>query len=374
MASRSNKKQGWEGRSVSVAATPPEASYDKNPFSGWQAAERRNPLLVGGVPRRRGPRIFADDVAKNRPTACMPARFGDDLTLDAGVTRLTLTRKPDTTMAKSSRRTDSSSTAWLTAAEQRVLDSTVGSSLATATRNQLQAAIKQTRTLRDKWRDLFNRQSLTTKKGASRTNDPANTRSLEKAELFGAAVKRLEARIEELAEGISAAVGGGKRGGGKPSRTAAAKPASKAVRQAGHRATRSSIRETLSEAVAGINAAGRRLLGAAEPAAKQPKAGKPATGGKAATPVAAARPAAKTGKPATRPTKSPPSKKARQAGKLRTLAATGTGQAIHFDPKQQRSAKARGTVKQLKLDGLSTRRRGHTLAAGKRKQARRDGR
>jgi hypothetical protein len=277
-------------------------------------------------------------------------------------------------MAKSSRRTDTSSTAWLTAAEQRVLDSTVGSSLATATRNQLQAAIKQTRTLRDKWRDLFNRQSLTTKKGAARTNDPANTRSLEKAELFGAAVKRLEARIEELAEGISAAVGG-KRGGGKPSRTTAAKPSSKLVRKAGHRATRSSIRETLSEAVAGINAAGRRLLSAAEPAARQPKAGKPATGGKAATPAAAtARPAAKAGKPATRPTKTTASKKARQAGKLRALSAAGTGQAIHFDPKKQRSAKASATIKQIKLDGLSTRRRGHTLAAGKRKQARRDGR
>jgi len=294
---------------------------------------------------------------------------------DAGFTRLTLTRNHDTTMAKSSRPTGSSSTTWLTAAEQRVLDSTVGSSLASATRTQLQAAIKQARTLRDKWRDLFNRQSLTTKKGPARTNDPANTRSLEKADLFAAAVKRLEARIEELAEGISAAVGGTR--GGKPSRTAAAKPASKAVRQAGHRATRSSIRETLSEAVAGINAAGRRLLGAAEPAARQPKAGQPApggkatTGGKAATPVAAARPAAK---PAARPTKAATSKKARQAGKLRTLAASGTGQAMHFDPKKQRSAKASATAKQLKLDGLSTRRRGHTLAAGKRKQARRDGR
>jgi hypothetical protein len=277
-------------------------------------------------------------------------------------------------MAKSSRPAGSSSTTWLTAAEQRVLDSTVGSSLATATRNQLRAAIKQARGLRDKWRDLFNRQSLTTKKGSSRTNDPANTRSLEKAELFGAAVKRLEARIEELAGEIAAAVGG-KRGNAKPSRTAAAKPASKAVRQAGHRAARSSIRETLSEAVAGINAAGRRLLGVAEPAAKQPKAGKPATGRKASTPAAAARPAAKAGKPAaTRPVKTPTSKKARQAGKLRALTASGTGQAIHFDPKQQRSAKARGTVKQLKLDGLSTRRRGHTVAAGKRKQARRDGR
>ena len=103
-------------------------------------------------------------------------------------------------MAKSPRLTDSSSNTWLTAAEQRVLDATVGSPLATATRNQLLAAIKQARSLRDKWRDLFTRQSIASKKGAARTNDPVNTRSLEKAELFGAAVKRLEARIEELAE------------------------------------------------------------------------------------------------------------------------------------------------------------------------------
>jgi hypothetical protein len=315
-------------------------------------------------------------MVKNRPAACMPAGFSDD----SGVARQSLaTPSPGTieiTMAKSSRQSGSSSTTWLTVAEQRVLDSTVGSSLTTATRNQLQAAIKQARTLRDKWRDLFNRQSLTTKKGAARTNDPANTRSLEKAELFGAAVKRLEARIEELADGISAAVSG-TRGGAKPSRTAAAKPASKAVRKAGHRATRSSVRETLSEAVAGINAAGRRLLGVAEPAAKQPKPAKATAGRKAAATGAAARPADKAGKPAARPAKTAKaatSKKARQAGKLRALTASGTGQAIHFDPKQQRSAKARGTVKQLKLDGLSTRRRGHTLAAGKRKQARRDGR
>lgn len=276
-------------------------------------------------------------------------------------------------MAKSSRPTGSSSTTWLTAAEQRVLDSTVGSSLATATHNQLQAAIKQARTLRDKWRDLFNRQSLTTKKAATRTNDPANTRSLEKADLFGAAVKRLEARIEELAEGVSAAVTG-KRGGAKPSRTAAAKPASKAVRTAGHRAARASIRETLSEAVAGINAAGRRMLGVAKSDRKQPKAQKAAAGAKAAPTAPAARVTVKAGKPAARTAKAATSKKARQAGKLRAITASGAGQAIHFDPKQQRSAKARGTVKQLKLDGLSTRRRGHTLAAGKRKQARRDGR
>ena len=273
-------------------------------------------------------------------------------------------------MATSSRRTGSTPITWLTSAEQRVLDSTVGLSLATATRIQLQAAIKSARALRDKWRDLFHRQSITSKKGPTRTNDPANTRSLEKAELFGAAVKRLEARVEELAAGISATVRG-KRGTVKPTRTAAAKPASKAVRNAGHRATRSSIRESLSDAVAGINAAGRRLLGVAEPTSKQPKAGKPAASGKASRQAKAA------GKPVARPAKaaqSATSKKARQAGKLRSLAAAGTGQAIHFDPKQQRSAKARATATQIKLDGLSTRRRGHTLAAGKRKQARRDGR
>ena len=273
-------------------------------------------------------------------------------------------------MAKSPRSTGSSPTTWLTAAEQRVLDSTVGSPLATATRNQLLAAIKQARSLRDKWRDLFTRQSLASKKGSARPNDPANTRSLEKAELFGAAVKRLEARIEELAEGISAAVGGVGRGK-KSSRTAVAKPASKAVRQAGHRAARSSIRETLSEAVAGINAAGRRLLGSAKPTATQPKAGKPSRASKASSPAPAPKPA---GKPAARTTKAATSKKARQAGKLRTLAAAGAGQSVHYDATKQRSAKARATVAQIKLDGLSTRRRGHTLAAGKRKQARRDGR
>ena len=272
-------------------------------------------------------------------------------------------------MAKSPRHPASSptSTTWLTATEQRVLDSTVGSSLATATRTQLMAAMKQARSLRDKWRDLFNRQSLATKKGAVRTNDPANTRSLEKSELFGAAVKRVEARIEELAAGVAATVTGGR--GGRPS---AAKPVTKSVtksaRQAGHRASRASIRETLAEAVAGINAAGRRLLGAAKPAAKPPKPAKPAAAS-AARPAAAGKPLARTAKPAKTG-----SKKARQAGKLRSLAAAGKGQAIHFDPKQQRSAKARATVSRIKLDGLSTRRRGHTLAAGKRKQARRDGR
>jgi hypothetical protein len=68
------------------------------------------------------------------------------------------------------------------------------------------------------------------------------------------------------------------------------------------------------------------------------------------------------------------SKKARQAGARKALTASATGQAIGYDRKKQRSAKASATRAQLKLDGLATRRRGHDIVSGKRKQARRDGR
>ena len=288
-------------------------------------------------------------------------------------------------MAKTSGRTATtttarSTTAWLTAAEQRVLDSTVGTSLATATHKQIVAMRQQARSLRDKWRDLFNRQTIATKKGPARKNDPANTRSLEKADLFGAAVKRLEARMEELAAGIAVAVEGTARGK-KPARPTAAKSVSKSIkkpaRQADHRAARASIRETLSEAVAGINAAARRLVGVAEPAAKRGGPKKAKARGKASPPTSAAGQTGTAGKPAARTpklAKALTSKKARQAGKRRTLAASGKDQAVHFDPKRQRSAKAKATATRIKLDGLSTRRRGHTLVSGKRKQARRDGR
>jgi hypothetical protein len=49
--------------------------------------------------------------------------------------------------------------------------------------------------------------------------------------------------------------------------------------------------------------------------------------------------------------------------------ATG-GQPLRFDVAKQRSAKASAT--RMKLDGKVTRRGGHVLAAGKRRQAARD--
>jgi hypothetical protein len=278
-------------------------------------------------------------------------------------------------MAKSSRSPAAGpSAAWLTASERQVLDSTVGTPLAVATRSQLLAAMKKSRTLRDNWRDLFNRQTISTKRTSGGRNDPANTRSLEKSDLFAAAVRRLEARIAELDSGVAVR--------GTTGRTAARKPTRKPARQAGHRATRAGIRSVLAEAVATFNETARgvveQMTGRAKPKKKsqaKKKAGTvaaKATASQSAVKAAAAleaKPAA-TKKKAAATT----SKKARQAGTLRALAASGTGQTVHFDPKKQRSAKARATAARIKFDGLSTRRRGHTLVAGKRKQARRDGR
>jgi hypothetical protein len=259
--------------------------------------------------------------------------------------------------------------ALLTAAEKKVLDGTLGESLAAATRPQLEAIRKQARSLRDKWQDLFKRQSIATKRKPAPA-DQANARSREKSDLFGDAVKRIEARLSELAEGVTAAVGGGKKAG----RTGAARAAKKPARQAGHRAARATIREELSEAVAAINESVRKLVGKAT--GKKPAKSKPAgasakkvAGATAETPPAPAPARAKrvVQKPVT-------SKKARQAGKRKALAATGTGQAIMFDVKKQRSAKARATVARLKVDGEATRRKGFVVSNTKRKQARRDSR
>ncbi|MFM8413247.1 MAG: hypothetical protein ACKOCX_00825 [Planctomycetota bacterium] len=202
--------------------------------------------------------------------------------------------RPSQRASAAASRSNTRAESWLTAAERKLLDGSLGRSLAEATQKQLQATMARARTLRDKWRDLFNRQMKASKR-IGRAGEQVNSRSLDKAELFAAAVRRIEARLSELA--------------------APAAPAQ-------------------------------------------------------AEPRAAARPGNGPAKPvASKPAKS---KKARQAGALKAVAATGG--AVGYDRRKQRSAKASATAARIKLDGLSTRRRGHTLAAGKRKQARRDGR
>jgi hypothetical protein len=259
----------------------------------------------------------------------------------------------------------SQATSWLSAAERKLLDGTLGRSLAEASQKQLAETRARVRALRDKWRDLFSRQMVTTKKSPART-EKANTRSLDKAELFAAAVNRVEARLAEFAEGVSEAV----RGVSAPRRP------TKASRTAGHRASRTAVRGTLAKLITATNPKPRAAAGGKSKLTKAAKAGKSSkatTSGKQAVVDAAAAQTAPAAGTRQRPAPTQTvSKKARQAGARKVLA-TATG-AVGFDPKKQRSAKAAATATKIKFDGLTTRRRGSVMMAGKRNQARRDGR
>lgn len=283
-------------------------------------------------------------------------------------------------MAKTATRPIGNAKSLLTAAEKKVLDSTIGEPLAAASQEQLEALRKHARTLRDKWRDLFSRQTIATKRTPVRNNTAANNRSREKSDLFGDAITRVEARLAELSTATSTTIGGTKRGT-KSKRTSAARTVTKPTRQAGHRATRATIRGELSEAVSKMNEAAQTLAGKASGKKKPTRVKAKAStapskrGAKPeATPAteAVVVKAVPRGKKASR--KPVKSKKARQAGKLRALAAEGTGQPLSFDAKKQRTVSARLKSARIKLDGQLTRRKGFVMTSGKRKQARRDSR
>ena len=249
-------------------------------------------------------------------------------------------------MASSSRPTSpiTALRSLLTSAERGVLEATTGSALAKATQQEVQKLIKQTRDLRDKWRDLHESQNRSNKRTKDR--GAANARSREKHELFHGAVARLEARLAEFGGTVAATVKG-----------VAARATGKAARQATHRSARAGLRAEMKQTAAAL---------AKKPAALKPAALKPAKS--APTPVV---PAAAVGrkKSAVR-TLVKPAKVA--SGKK--LAAQGTGQLIGFDVAKQRKARAAATVARLKFDGQTTRRGGHMQARGQRSQARRDSR
>ena len=230
-----------------------------------------------------------------------------------------------------------------TAAERAVLEATAGSTLLAASRKQLDQTLARARDLRDKWRSLHAGQARKSKRSTVSAT-AANTRSREKADVFAAAIERVQARLAEF--GLAAAPA-------KP------KAVTKAARQAGHRTARSGVKSQLAATAANLTR-GRST----RPAAKS--APRPAPAVAAAPPavtVAAAKP--KPGKPTA-------GKKRRPAARAAATLAKGGGQPLRFDIAQQRSAKASATAARLKLDGQVTRRGGHVLAAGKRRQAARD--
>jgi hypothetical protein len=253
-------------------------------------------------------------------------------------------------MASSSRPTSpiAALRSLLTSAERGVLEATTGSALAKATQQEVQKLIKQTRDLRDKWRDLHESQNRSNKRTKDR--GAANARSREKHELFRGAVARLEARLAEFGGTVAATVKG-----------VAARATGKAARQATHRSARAGLRAEMTQTAAALAKKPAALKPALKPAALKPAKSAPTP----VVPAAAVGRKKSAGRTLVKPAKVASGKK---------LAAQGTGQLIGFDVAKQRKARAAATVARLKFDGQTTRRGGHMQARGQRSQARRDSR
>jgi hypothetical protein len=102
---------------------------------------------------------------------------------------------------------------------------------------QLKSALRRSRTLRDKWRDLTHSQTRDTKATSPEKLGEANARSSEKATLFDETLSRFQKRLSKLeAEATKAA------------------PTKKAASTVDHRADRAAIRETLSAKTELLNA------------------------------------------------------------------------------------------------------------------------
>ena len=107
---------------------------------------------------------------------------------------------------------------------------------------QLRSSIRRARTLRDKWRDRAASQTRDTKSQNPDRLGEANARSNDKAQLFDEALGRFEKRLSK--------VDGATNGSAAATK---AKPA-KQTRTGEHRATRSSVRSTLSKKAEKLNA------------------------------------------------------------------------------------------------------------------------
>lgn len=158
---------------------------------------------------------------------------------------------------------------------------------------QLQASVRRARTLRDKWRDLSNDQTRTTKASDPEKLDAANARSAEKAQLFSEVLERFEKRLAKT----------------EPVAAAPRAKATPKARAAEHRHTRSQVRGDLTTKVDELNAP------KPAPAAKKPVT-KKAAPAPAAT-LAPAAPAKKKAKAAAAAAKTAKPTKANKASGIK---------------------------------------------------------
>ena len=259
-------------------------------------------------------------------------------------------------MAKSSRVSVSSGSgvslsrlrSLCTAAERKLLELSESTGLSKAAHAEVHALMTRARSARDKWRAMVGQQTRVVKRSPKAVAE-ANARSHAKAELFDGAVKRFEVHLKTAASAVTSAAQSAVK-----SLTGRTKTPKRA-RVTGHRASRAGVRKELSRQLAALNPV------VAKPAAAKakPVASKPAVAAAAQAVVKATT----TSKTASKTTSS----------KKRKLApAKAAVQAVRFDVAKQRSARTAAKNSRLKMEGLATRRASHTIASGKRSQARRD--
>ncbi len=258
-------------------------------------------------------------------------------------------------MAKSSRVSVSSGSgvslsklrSLCTTAERKLLDFSESTGLSKAAHAEVQALLTRARTTRDKWRGLVGQQTRVVKRSPKAVAE-ANARSHAKAELFDGAVKRFEAHLKTAASAVTSAAQSAVK-----SLTGRTKTPKRA-RVTGHRASRAGVRKELSRQLAALNP----VVAKPATAKAKPVASKPAVAA-AAQAVVKATTTSKTA--------------SKTISKKRKLApAKAAVQAVRFDVAKQRSARTAAKNSRLKMEGLATRRASHTIASGKRSQARRD--
>jgi hypothetical protein len=201
-------------------------------------------------------------------------------------------------------------TELLSRAEQELVDSSIGKQLAALTEKELKRITTRARSLYDKWSDQLRGQSRSAKATNRSAASTANARTADKVTVFGEALARFEARLEEIASSVVETVTG------QPA-------ANKAVKKASQK---------------------KVTLKTAKKKVAKKKASPPST------------------------TPSPRAKKA----KARQAIAADSGQLLHTDPAKQRKAKAAAAKAAYKNEGLTTRRTQSAASATRRNQARRD--
>ena len=249
-------------------------------------------------------------------------------------------------MAKSSRVSVSSGSgvslsklrSLCTAAERKLLEMSESTGISKAAHAEVHALMTRARSARDKWRAMVGQQTRVVKRSPKAVAE-ANARSHAKAELFDGAVKRFEAHLKAAASAV----------------TSAAQSAVNSL--TGRTKTPKRARE-LSRQLAALNPV------VAKPAAAKakPAASKPAVAAAAQAVVKAVVKATTTSKTASKTT----------SKKQKLAPAKAAVQAVRFDVAKQRSARTAAKNSRLKMEGLATRRASHTIASGKRSQARRD--